>query len=74
MAVDVEGQTPSLASIWGGLSSPVIRPVVLYMVHRGGRAVQIPVIGIGGISSMDQIVRLVKTGPGAHRAQLPHVN
>ena len=120
MAVDVESQTPRLASIWGGLSCPAIRPVALYMVYRVVRAIRIPVIGIGGIrdtravlefliagdravqvgtanfvnprasvdiveglsrfckdrgiSSIDQIVRLVETRPGVHRAQLPHVN
>lgn len=49
MAVDIDMHTPRLANLSGGLSGPAIRPVALYLVHRVVRAVEIPVIGIGGI-------------------------
>jgi len=49
MAVDVESRTPKLGNLFGGLSGPAIRPIALYMVYRVVRAVNIPVIGMGGI-------------------------
>jgi len=65
MAVDVESQTPRLASIWGGLSSSAIRPVALYMVYRVVRAVQIPVIGIGGITDTKAALEFLIAGDRA---------
>jgi len=49
MAIDRETRRPRLGNISGGLSGPAIRPVALYMVYRVVRAVNIPVMGIGGI-------------------------
>jgi dihydroorotate dehydrogenase (NAD+) catalytic subunit len=49
MAVDVENRRPVLANVTGGLSGPAIKPVALHMVYQVARAVDIPVIGIGGI-------------------------
>jgi dihydroorotate dehydrogenase (NAD+) catalytic subunit len=49
MTIDIERRVPKLANIYGGLSGPAIRPVALYMVYRVARAVNIPVIGVGGI-------------------------
>lgn len=49
MAVDVENRTPKLANIFGGLSGPAIKPLALRMVFQVASAVDIPVIGIGGI-------------------------
>ncbi len=49
MAVDIERRRPKLANITGGLSGPAIRPVAVRMVWQTARAVDIPVIGIGGI-------------------------
>ncbi len=49
MAVDTETRKPKLANIYGGLSGPAIKPIVLRMVHQVARQVKVPVIGIGGI-------------------------
>lgn len=49
MAIDIETRTPKLANISGGLSGPAIRPVALHMVYQVVEAIDIPVIGIGGI-------------------------
>ena len=49
MAVDLESRRPVLGGVTGGLSGPAIRPVALHMVHRVVRAVDLPVIGMGGI-------------------------
>jgi dihydroorotate dehydrogenase (NAD+) catalytic subunit len=51
MAIDVETRRPKLAFGTGGLSGPAIRPVAVRMAWQAARAVEIPVIGIGGIAS-----------------------
>jgi dihydroorotate dehydrogenase (NAD+) catalytic subunit len=51
MAIDVETRRPKLAFGTGGLSGPAIRPVAVRMAWQAARAVEIPVIGIGGITS-----------------------
>ncbi len=60
MAVDVKTRKPRLANTIGGLSGPAIRPVAVRLVHQVVQAVQIPVIGIGGISrAMDALEFLI---------------
>ena len=49
MAIDVEKQAPILSTITGGLSGPCIRPIAVRMVWQVAKAVNIPVIGLGGI-------------------------
>jgi len=49
MAIDIETRKPKLANIRGGLSGPAIKPVALHMVYQVANAVDIPVVGIGGI-------------------------
>ena len=51
LAIDVETRRPRLAFGTGGLSGPAIRPVAVRMAWQAARAVKIPVIGIGGITS-----------------------
>ncbi len=50
MAVDVKTRRPRLANTIGGLSGPAIRPIAVRLVHQVVQAVEIPVIGVGGIS------------------------
>ena len=60
MAVDVKTRKPRLANTIGGLSGPAIRPIAVRMVHQVVQAVNIPVIGIGGISrAMDALEFLI---------------
>ncbi len=49
LAVDIETRKPKLANIYGGLSGPAIKPIVLRMVHQVAGKVKVPVIGVGGI-------------------------
>jgi len=56
MAVDVETWGPRLTNTTGGLSGPAIKPVAIAMVHKVFRAVDIPIIGIGGISNVNDAV------------------
>jgi dihydroorotate dehydrogenase (NAD+) catalytic subunit len=65
MAIDIEKRRPKLANLSGGLSGPAIRPVALYMVHRVVRAVQIPVIGMGGIMDHRDALEFLMAGARA---------
>ena len=62
LAVDVETRKPKLAFGTGGLSGPAIRPVAVRMAFEAARAVRIPVIGIGGISSAEDALEFLIAG------------
>ncbi|MBT6223124.1 MAG: dihydroorotate dehydrogenase [Rhodobiaceae bacterium] len=65
MKIDVESGKPWLANITGGLSGPAIKPIALAMVYKTCRAVKIPVIGIGGISSVEDALEFLMAGARA---------
>ena len=65
MAIDIESRTPRLANISGGLSGPAIRPVALYMVYQVVQAVNIPVIGVGGIAGHRDALEFLIAGASA---------
>ncbi len=62
MAVDVEGRRPRLASIFGGLSGPAIRPIALRYVYEIKKRFDIPVIGTGGIMTAYDALEFIVTG------------
>ena len=65
MAVDVERRKPILSTVTGGLSGPCVKPVALRMVWQTAKAVRIPVIGLGGISSWQDAVEFILAGATA---------
>lgn len=65
MAIDAEKRKPLLSTVTGGLSGPCIKPVALRMVWQTARAVKIPVIGLGGISSWKDAVEFILAGATA---------
>ncbi len=65
MAIDWRRRKPILANVVGGLSGPAIKPVALRCVHQVARAVSIPIIGIGGISSIDDVMEFLVAGATA---------
>jgi dihydroorotate dehydrogenase (NAD+) catalytic subunit len=65
MSVDVETRRPRLATICGGYSGPTIKPVALAKVFEVYNAVSIPVIGIGGISNLNDALEFFITGATA---------
>ncbi len=65
MAVDVFSKRPRLANIFGGLSGPAVRPIALRCVFEVTRAVQCPVIGIGGITSAADALEFMLIGARA---------
>ena len=62
LAVDVEARRPRLAFGTGGLSGPAIRPIAVRMAWQAARAVKIPVIGIGGITSAADALEFLIAG------------
>ena len=62
LAIDVERRRPRLAFGTGGLSGPAIRPIAVRMAWQAARAVRIPVIGIGGISSAEDALEFLIAG------------
>jgi len=65
MAVDWRKQKPVLGNGMGGLSGPAIKPIALRCVHQVRQAVDIAVIGIGGIASLDDLMQFIVTGASA---------
>jgi dihydroorotate dehydrogenase (NAD+) catalytic subunit len=65
MSVDIFSRRPRLANIVGGLSGPVIKPVALRCVYEVCRAVDCPVIGIGGITSATDALEFLLVGASA---------
>ncbi len=65
MAIDIETRMPKLANITGGLSGPAIKPVALRMVWQAVQAVDIPVIGIGGIVTAEDALEFLIAGATA---------
>ncbi len=65
LAIDVKTKKPKLANVVGGLSGPAIKPVALRMVWQTANAVNVPVIGIGGISSTRDAIEFLLAGASA---------
>jgi dihydroorotate dehydrogenase (NAD+) catalytic subunit len=62
MAIDPETRRPRISNITAGLSGPAIKPIAVRMVYEAARAVRIPVIGIGGISTAEDVVEFLLAG------------
>jgi dihydroorotate dehydrogenase (NAD+) catalytic subunit len=65
MAIDAETRRPRLSNVTGGLSGPAIKPIALRMVYEAARAVRIPVIGMGGITTAEDVVEFMLAGASA---------
>jgi len=62
MSIDVESRRPRIANVTAGLSGPAIKPIAVRMVYEAAHAVDIPVIGIGGISNAADVVEFLLAG------------
>ena len=65
MAVDVYTRRPVLGNVTGGLSGPCVKPVALRMVRQVYKAVSVPVIGLGGITSARDVLEFMLCGAAA---------
>lgn len=65
MAIDIKTKRPILGNIMGGLSGPAVKPVAVRMVYQVSKAVKIPIIGMGGISSGADAIEFLLAGASA---------
>ena len=62
MAIDLKTRRPKLNTTFGGLSGPAIKPIAIANVHKVFKAVNIPIIGIGGIATAKDVVEFLLAG------------
>lgn len=65
MRIDLVKKKPVIANIMGGYSGPAVFPVALRMVYQVANAVNIPVVGLGGISSAEDVIEMMLAGAAA---------
>jgi len=65
MSIDVETRKPRLTNVTGGLSGPAIKPIAVRMVYEASKAVNIPIIGLGGIITPEDAVEFMLAGATA---------
>ncbi len=65
MAIDIHTRKPKLGNLMGGLSGPSLKPIALRMAYQCAKSVEIPVIGCGGISTVEDIVEYLIAGATA---------
>ncbi|MBO4540310.1 MAG: dihydroorotate dehydrogenase [Clostridia bacterium] len=65
MRLDLKTRKPILKNVTGGMSGPAVFPVALNMVYKTSKAVKIPVIGMGGVSSAEDVLEMILAGATA---------
>ena len=65
MSIDIAKRQPLLGNISGGLSGPAIKPVALYMVYKVAGAVDVPIVGCGGITTASDAIEFIMAGASA---------
>jgi dihydroorotate dehydrogenase (NAD+) catalytic subunit len=65
MVIDLKRRQPYLANVTGGLSGPAIRPIAVRMVYQVRQAVDVPLIGIGGIATAEDALQFLMAGASA---------
>lgn len=72
MAIDIKNRKPVFNNISAGLSGPAIKPIALRMVYEVCKHIDVPVVGIGGISSTEDAIEFIMAG--AHAVQVGSAN
>ena len=65
MAIDIERRAFRIANRTGGLSGPAIKPIAVRMAYEARKAVDVPIIGMGGISSAEDAIEFIMAGANA---------
>src|SRR5881392_2890488 len=65
MAIDPETRTPRISNVLGGLSGPAIRPIAVRMVFECRQAIKLPIIGMGGIATVEDALEFILAGASA---------
>ena len=71
MRINLKTGKPLLANVTGGLSGPAIKPVALRMVYQVAQAVNIPIIGVGGITCAEDVLEFLNAGASAVESGCP---
>jgi dihydroorotate dehydrogenase (NAD+) catalytic subunit len=72
MSVDIATRRSRLGNLTGGLSGPAIKPITLRLVHETAGAVKVPVIGLGGIETVEDVVEFIVVGATAVQVGTAH--
>ena len=62
MEIDIKNKKPLLGNVFGGLSGPAIFPIALRMIYQVYKAVKIPIIGCGGVSNYEDVIKMMMAG------------
>lgn len=65
MAIDIQSRKPRISTIFGGLSGPAIKPVALAKVYEVYRQIKLPIIGMGGIMTCEDVIEFMLAGATA---------
>jgi dihydroorotate dehydrogenase (NAD+) catalytic subunit len=65
MKIDTRTARPVLSNVTGGLSGPAIRPMAVWLVYLVSQAVEVPIVGLGGIASVEDAIEFVLAGADA---------
>ena len=65
MKIDINRKTFALANKTGGVSGPLVKPIAVRMVYQVAQAVNIPIIGMGGISCAEDAIEFILAGASA---------
>ncbi len=65
MRIDLKTRRPVIANVMGGFSGPAVFPVALRMVYQVAQAVKVPVVGMGGVSSAEDVIEMMLAGAAA---------
>ena len=65
MKIDINRKTFAVANKTGGVSGPAVHPIAVRMVYQVAQAVQIPIIGMGGIASAEDAIEMILAGASA---------
>ena len=62
MGIDIYNSTPRLSTVFGGLSGPAIKPIAIANVHKIYKSIKLPIIGIGGIATFEDVIEFILAG------------
>ena len=65
MSIDVRTRRPRLGNVMGGMSGPAVKPIALRMTYQCAHACRVPVIGCGGIATLDDVLEFLIAGAAA---------
>jgi len=72
MSLDTTARRSRIGSLTGGLSGPAIKPITLRLVHEASKAVKLPILGLGGIETADDILEYMLAGASAVQVGTAH--